>query len=57
MARGPSASLGALKAVATRASDPAETRNDIASTHSTCWTGTTVTSAPASSGPAIWAAE
>jgi hypothetical protein len=46
-----------LKGVAISTSMPAETRNEAASTHSTCWTGATVMSRPASSGPATWAAE
>jgi hypothetical protein len=36
---------------------PAETRNEAASNSSTSWTGMTLTSNPASSGPAICAAE
>ena len=56
-ARRSSVSREALKVVAMSASIPAESRNEAASTQSTCWSGTTVMSAPASSGPAIWAAE
>jgi hypothetical protein len=36
---------------------PAEAGNEAASTSSTCCTGATVTSRPASTGPATWAAE
>ena len=57
MARRPSLSRGALKLVLISSRVPAETRNEAASAHSTCWTGATVMSRPASSGPAIWAAE
>jgi hypothetical protein len=46
-----------LKARPISTSVPAETRNEAASTHTTCGTGAIVMRRPASSGPAIWAAE
>jgi hypothetical protein len=46
-----------LKVVPISSRVPAESRNEAASTHSTCWTDATVMSSPASSGPAIWAAD
>ena len=52
--------LGVPRGVEARAISarvPAETRNEAASTSSTCWTGAAVMSSPASSGPATWAAE
>jgi hypothetical protein len=58
IARRPSPSgRPALQAVLIGSRLPAEARNEAASTHRTCWTGATVMSRPASSGPPIWAAE
>jgi hypothetical protein len=57
MARRGLSSSEALKARPIRARVPAEARNEAASTSSTCCTGATVTSRPASTGPATWAAE
>jgi hypothetical protein len=48
---------GALQDVAISPSMPSEARKEAASAHSTCWTGATVMSRPASNGPATWAAE